>query len=460
MAILSNFFSRGETRQGNSLENPSVSLTDPRAFDLVFGGDGRAFSGEAVNEATAMGVPAVRCAVNTISGTLAQIPLRLYRKADEGPIKAESDPVYRILHDVVNSDGMTSFEWRKFMFTRLLLGGRAFTFVERNGNGKVTNLWPLDPSRVVIRKEGFKRVYEFSPVEGPVQTFQSNEIIDLVWELGQDGVSHVSPVYSARNAIGVAISAVRYQSITFENGGVPPLLMTGPLANPTSATRAGTDISEGLRRQSKEKRNVMFLPTGYDLKPIGFDPEKTQLLETQQFSVVEIARIWNIPPTLLHDLTYGTYSNTEQQYLAFVKSTLMPLAEMFEQQVNSKLFLSVGNKNNFAELDFNGLLRGDFATRMKGYQSAINSAVLTPNEARAFENLPDLDGGSELFIQSGSLPIAGLPGYNPANGDVPIEGDPVTDPDSGDVLDDQPEDSRALTNRLVTLRSLLANRPK
>jgi HK97 family phage portal protein len=464
MALFNNILGNRETRDGFSLENPSVSLTDPRAFELIFGAEGRSFSGEQVNEATALGVPAVRCAVNTIAGALSSIPLQLFRKANHGPVKSDRDPLYRILHDVVNEDMMTSFAWRKWMFTRLLLGGRAFTFIERNtASGKVTNLWPLDPTKVTVRKDGFKRIYEFEPATGPKVIYQSNEIIDLALELGSDGFTHISPIYSARNAIGVAIAACRYQSITFENGGVPSLVMTGPIASPAGAVRAGSDISEGLRRQSREKRNVMFLPPGFDIKPVGFDPEKTQLLEAQKFAVIEIARVYNIPPTLLHDLTNGTYSNTEQGSLAFVKNTLMPIAEMFEQEINTKLFLSVNNRNNFAELNMEGLLRGDFPSRMKGYQSAIYSGVLTMNEARAMENRPDLPGGDELFVQSGTMPIQSLPAYNPAAGDVPITPSPLADPGEGDVLEDDEDrsfDPRTINNKLVRVRDILAARKK
>ncbi|MDO1559815.1 phage portal protein [Brevundimonas sp. 2R-24] len=403
MSFLGSIFGSPQPREDRSLENPSISLTDASAWRSLFGG-GAAFSGELVTEDAALGVPAVWTAVNVIAGSIASLPLHLYKRSPEGRQRAEADPLDRIVHDQVNSDYLTSFAWRKWLVTRLLLTGRAFTFIERGGHGRVTNLWPLDSSRMAIEVRDGRRVYRYRRHDGRTVEYGAGEIIDLVWMPGADGISHVNPLDRNRNAIGLAIAAERYASIMFENGGIPPLALNGPTMSPQAAARASGDIAAALKATRDEKRNVLITPTGYDLKPIGFEPMKAQMLELRKFQITEVARVFNIPPAFLQDLSTGTYSNTEQQDLAFVKHTLTPWLELIEQELNAKLF-SDKNRTNFVEFNLDGMLRGDLATRMTAYAQAVNAAVLTPNEARAIENRPAKEGGDDLLIQGATVKL-------------------------------------------------------
>lgn len=421
MSILANLFGSTERRNG-SLENPTVALSDSPSLLSLFRSSS-SFSGEAVTEETALAVPSLLAAVNVISGTIASLPLQLFKNTPEGRQKSTSDPLYRIIHDQVNADYLTSFAWRKGMIARLLLRGRAFTFIERNGAGKVTNLWPLNPDNMTVEVKGWRRIYRYRDAAG-VKEFQSSEIIDLIWLPGPDGHTHQDPLYVNRNAIGLAIAAERYASSVFENGGVPPYVLETAVSSPGAAERASADTAEAIKRARSQKRGVLVLPSGSALKPIGFDPDKTQMLELRKFQVIEIARVFNIPPTFLQDLSNGTYSNVEQQDLAFVKHTLTPLLEMFEQELNAKLF-SDRNRQSFVEFNLDGLLRGDLPTRMTAYRTAIHGGFITPNEIRTLENREPLEGGDDLMIQGATIPLkmAGKVTVD-APVDEPVEPDP------------------------------------
>ena len=396
MSFLDNLLGR-ETR---SLENPSVNLTDVAAWRSLFGGS-QSFTGEAVNEENAMSVPAVFAAVNVIAGSIAALPLHLYKRTPDGRQKAENDPLAAIVHDRVNADYLTSYQWRRWLMTRLLLSGRAFTFIERNGAGRVTNLWPLDAARMTLEIRNGRRVYRYR-LNDRVVEYGTGEIIDLVWMPSADGLGHVDPLDRARNAIGLAIAAERYASTIFENGGVPPLVMEGPAASPAATARMTEDITEAVRAARANKRNILAIPTGFKLDAIGFEPGKAQMLELRAFQITEVARVFNVPPSFLHDLSTGTFANVEQQDLAFVKHTLTPWLELIEQELNAKLF-SDKNRTNFVEFNLDGMLRGDLAARMTAYAQGVNAGVITPNEARAIENRPPKDGGDELLIQGGTF---------------------------------------------------------
>ena len=150
------------------------------------------------------------------------------------------------------------------------------------------------------------------------------------------------------------------------------------------------------------------------------------MIEARRFQVEEIARAWQIPPVFLQDLTQGTFSNTEQQDLFFVKHLVGQWSEAFEGELNLKLF-GRGNNSRYVEHNLDGLLRGDFASRMAGYATAIQNAIRTPDEVRSIENLPAKGGEADkLLVQGATVPLGTQPALvaKPAN-------DNKTAPDAG-----------------------------
>jgi HK97 family phage portal protein len=155
----------------------------------------------------------------------------------------------------------------------------------------------------------------------------------------------------------------------------------------------------------------MALPAGHEMKSIGFNPEQMQLLELQRFSIEQIARIYSLPPVFLQDLTHGTFSNTEQQDLHFVKHTLKRWIEQTEQEMNLKLFPR--GSDLYVEFNVDGLLRGDFGTRMAAHATSIQNGIRTPNEVRTIENMPDRPEGDVLLIQGATVPMGTQPDATP-----------------------------------------------
>ena len=147
----------------------------------------------------------------------------------------------------------------------------------------------------------------------------------------------------------------------------------------------------------------MALPLGHELKSVGFSPEQMQLIELQRFSIEQIARIYSLPPIFLQDLTRSTFTNSEQQDLHFVKHTLKRWIEQAEQEMNLKLFGR--GSDQYVEFNVDGLLRGDFKTRMEAHATSIQNGIRTPNEVRDLENMSARDEGDDLMIQGATVPI-------------------------------------------------------
>ncbi len=392
-----NLFKKKEER---SIEDPRVPISDSNIISFLGLGSETA-TGETVTIDSALGVPAIWAAVNFISGTLAGLPLHVYRKKGDGRERV-SGSLASILHDAVN-DGMSSFEWRKYNFERALTGGRGLSFIERNGSGAPINIWPLDPGNATVRMRSGQKEYEYRE-NGRRVTYQASEVIDIPFMLSHDMLRAHSPIMANKETVALAIAANKYGARFFGNGGVPPFVMTGRFMSPAGLQRASDDLDMAVKRSVKDARRVVTLPEGHEIKQLGVDPEKTQLVELQRFLIEQIARIYSIPPTFLQDLTHGTFSNTEQQDLHFVKHTLKRWVEQFEQELNLKLF---GRRSNakYVEMSVDGLLRGDFKTRMEGYSHGINSGFLKPAEARKWENLPEADGADQLLMQGAMVPL-------------------------------------------------------
>ena len=395
-------FRKVETR---NLENPNAPVSANDFLSIMGWGSASSSSGVIVNIDTALGIPAVWAAVNFLAGTLAGLPLQVYRKTPEGRKKVTGG-IADVLHSAVNPQ-MSSFEYRKYTFEGIFTGGRAVTYIERRRNGTIANLYPLDPSQLSVEysSELQKKVYIYNGNKSV--RYNAEDVLDIPFMLKTNQLDSRSPIMSNKDAIGMAIAASQYGSKAFQSGGIPPAVLQGTFASGASAQRASEDVARATLKLAKEGRPIMALPMGHELKSIGLSPENMQLLELQRFSIEQIARIYSLPPVFLQDLTHGTFSNTEQQDLAFVKHTVKRWVEQTEQEMNLKFFGR--NAKQYVEFNVDGLLRGDFKTRMEAYSTSIQNGIRTPNEVRETENLGSKPEGDNLMIQGATVPIASQP---------------------------------------------------
>ncbi len=393
------FFDRFRKAETRNLEDPNVPLSAASLFDW----GGTSSSGVRVNEDSALTVPAIWDAVNFLSSTIAKLPIHIYSRADGSKARPE---VERMLN-FAPSDYESSFEWRKYSFDQVFTYGRSYSIIERNGGNQVINIIPVDPREMKVRE-----IPDFSTARKVVQyiheksgkAYSYEDVIDIAFMRHRDFVSHYGPINTNRDIVGLAIAATKYGSKAFQSGGIPPAVLQGPFQSGAAASRASDDVARTTAKLARDGRPIMALPLGHELKSVGFNPEQMQLVEMKRFLVEEIARIYSLPPTFLQDLTHGTFSNTEQQDLHFVKHTLSRWVRQFEQELTFKLFGRQADVEVKIELD--GLLRGDVKTRMEAHATAIQNAIRTPNEVRALEDEGPLEGGDSLMVQGATVPIA------------------------------------------------------
>lgn len=394
-----------------SVENPSVPISSAEVLKL-FGIEDA--SGERLSRDQVLGLPPVWCAVSLLAGELASLPLAPYRRAGRD-VTRETGPLADVL-GWAPTDELTSFDWRLGFWWRVFAhGGRAMDFIERNPlTGRVVNIWPTDPRHMAkIRRNG-QSLYELSEPGRRPQLFDPREIIDLVWAPKPDGIGHLDPLALCRETLVNLRNATRYGGGFFGKGAVPPFVVEGPFTAPGAIARAGDDIDQAIRQAIDKGRNALALPRGHTMKSVGVDPEKAQLVELQQFLIVQIARIYGLPPVFLQDLSNSNYSNVEQQDLHLAKHVVRRWADQFEAQLGLKLF-GRRPEGQHVRHDLNDLLRGDLGTRMTAHATAIQNAILTPDEVREMEGRPQLPGGDKLLIQGATVPVEGQAGAGAPN---------------------------------------------
>ncbi|EXL08619.1 phage portal protein [Aquamicrobium defluvii] len=406
---------RREVRSATSPENETVPVSAEN-FLSFFGVQSVDLPYVTIDRA--LTVPAVAAAVAFLSRTLAALPLHAYQSSPDGA-KRVTGKLGAVIHGNAN-DEMSSFLFRQYFWQQVFTGGRGLAWIER-ADAEIVNLWPMDPRKVTVKRVAGRKVYRFESKEYPAA-----DVIDVPFMLKADQLSHYGPIILAAKAIQLALAMNDYGSNFFAGGGVPPLALSGPLPEGGPALkRAAADVDRAIKFAKDNKSPIMPIPAGHDLKPVGFDPAKGQMVEARLFQIQEIARAWQMPPAFLQDLSKGTFANVEQQDLHLVKHLIGQWAEAFEGEMNLKLF---GREPNgfYVEHNLDGLMRGDFKSRVEGIARAIQTAQITPNEGRALENRPrhmnpDAD---ELLVQGATVVLGKQPAATTADD---IDGDKTND---------------------------------
>ncbi len=399
---------------------------------------GHTNAGKVVNERTALQMTAVYAAVRILAESIASLPLHVYKKNDEGnQVKAEDFDLYYLLHDEPNPE-MTSFVFRETLMAHLLLWGNAYAQILRNGRGEVVALYPLMPNKMSVeRDENGQLFYKYNRYDQEPPTMKGNTVTLLPDEvlhitgLSLDGLVGMSPIAACRNAVGLGLAADEYGSKFLSNGATP----SGVLETPTlikDISKLRDSWNQGYAGTGNAGK-VAILEQGVTFKPISMSPQDSQLLETRQYQLNEIARIFRIPPHMLADLSKATFSNIEEQSLEFVKYSVSPWVSRWEQCLTRSLLNKDEKRKYKIKFNLDGLLRGDYKSRMEGYSIGINNGFMCPNDVRRLENLdliPDEKGGNNYLVQGAMIKLEDAGIYASGNNSSESDSKDITEYDS------------------------------
>lgn len=368
--------------------------------------NGVSSSGKTVTEQKALQLSTVWACIRLLSETTSTLPLKLYKRDSTGArVLAKDLPLYRLICHSPNSE-MTPARFMGFVVACLCIRGNAYIEKFRI-NGRIVALVPLLPQLVSISRNKSGRLEYRYTHEGKTRVLSDKDLIHIRG-FGIDGVSGMYPLTAGAEVIGSALSADEASGKMFANGlQSSGFLMheNGTLNEPQRAS-----IRKSLQNfmGSQNAGKVMVLEAGLKYQGITMDPEKAQMLETRSFNVEEICRWFRVPPVLVGhmDKQSSWASSVEGMNLHFLIHSLRPLLENIEQELNRGLGLNANEL--FVKFNVEGLLRADSKTRSEFYNSAANNGWMTRNEIREKENLPPVEGGDKLTVQTALTPIENL----------------------------------------------------
>lgn len=362
-------------------------------------------SGQRVTSDTALQVAAVMACVRVISEAVASLPLFVYRqRPDGGKEKATDHPLFLMLHTRrgMPNRWQTAQEFREQMQAHVLLRGNAYAEIRGFGS-EIDELIPLHPDSVTVEQLDNRRLRYKVQEDGTERKLSQDRVFHLRG-LSGDGICGLNPIGYARNAIGLAIATETHGSNLFKNGAKPGGVLEHPGKLAKEAALQLRQDWESLHAGSHNAGRTAVLEGGMKYHEIGMSSEDAQFLESRQFQVIEICRIFRVPPHMVYDLMRATFSNIEHQGLEFVQYSLMPWLQRWESGITKSLIAD--DDNYFAEHNVDGLLRGDISSRYAAYATGKQWGWLSTNEIRGMENLNPVEDG-DIYLQPLNMVEAG-----------------------------------------------------
>ena len=405
--------------------NPQNAVSSAPSF-----GFGSSVSGKSVTASTAIQMSTVYACVRVIAETIASLPIHVYEHTDGGNRKATEHPLYRLLHDEPNL-GMTSFILRETMMAHLLLWGNSYCQIIRTGRDQVVSLHPLQPDQMAVDRDTKGNLtYTYTDSSGKQFLMKPEDVLHIPG-LGFDGIVGYSPIAIEKNAVGLGIAAEEFGAKFFSNGARPSGVLTHPnTVKDPAALRASWNSAYG---GSSNASRVAVLEEGMTFTPLSMPNNEAQFIETRRFQVEEICRIYRVPPHMVADLSRATFSNIEHSSIDFAIHTIRPWLVRMEQAMNRALIPETEKGRFYVQINLDGLMRGDYKSRMEGYASARQNGWLSANDIRDLENLnpiSDEEGGNAYLINGNMIPIS-LAGSSLVNASATPDPAPAAPPGDG-----------------------------
>lgn len=394
-----------------SLENPRRPL-DPWSQSLGDSLDGSlATSGVRVNRDKALTSSGFWRGVNLISGTVAKLPMGVYRKVYPGAELDPRHPAHRLLRRTPN-EATTAFVFKRLLQGHLLCHGNAYAYIVRSAGGQPLELLPLDPTRTYPVREERRLWYVHELGTGERRKLDPADMLHLKG-LSFDGLEGYSVLSKAREALGLDIGMRGYASTFFRNAARPNVALKHPARLSAEARKNLRESWERMHAGIENAHRVAILEEGMEAQELSVNARDAQLLEARQFSLIEVANILGIPPHKLGAAVNVSYKSLEQENQAYLDDAIDPWLVMWEEECESKLLGLYQRERETHAVSFDRfpLVRADLQQRGAYYVQAISNGWMSPDDVRARESLNPLPGG-----------LGGVY-YRPANL-LPINGDP------------------------------------
>jgi len=393
-------------------------------------------SGSAISVSTdsAMSFAAVFAAIRILSESVAQLPIQLCERDANGDKTIRNDhPLYNLIHRKPNGY-MTTYIFMQKIITDLCTNGNSYVQIVRNNTAQPLELLPLQADQMSVKQIDGKYFYQYSGGNSGQTIFEADDLLHFKG-LTTDGLIGLSPIDTCANSIGWGLSLEKYGNTYFQNGAkVSGVLQTDRSLSTEAVDRLRNSFNANYSNIG-DSNKTLILEEGLKFSVISLSNEASQFLVSRQFSIEEIARIFNLPPHLLRDLSKSSFSNIQEQSREFVQYSLMPYLKMIESEINGKLFKQTEIGKIFVEFNVNALLRGNPKDRSEYYRTMLNIGAMSINEIRQKENLNAIEEGDNLFMQMNMTTLTNI-----------VEGQPVEEAPAPPEIDAELLEEEEITN--------------
>ena len=392
-------------------ENRDAALGNLTDLLALREGGLRNYSGEEVNEQSALGISAVFSAISLLADSIALLPMKTLRydaqkviftdkpKFLEKPNVAQDISMFSLVHQTIST---------------LAMHGNAFILVDRDRQGRPIQLTPIHPEKVKVEMDNGKKCFMLMTKRGQYdRKITTYNMLHLVWYQYPGQLTGVSPLRANGNTYGLALAMERHLSQFYGQGGTPSSVLETD--RDLTAEQASILKDTWLGNHNRNRKPAV-LTGGLKWKAISA-AAGNELIDAREQITHEIARVFRIPAHLLLAKDgSNVYSNIESNGLAFIRHTLLPWIRRIEDGLTTLL-----PGKQFVRLDTDEYARGDQLSRVRSFQVAISSGMMTPNEARAKLDLEPYEGGDKFYIGlqgaliDPTLPPQGVDEHDPTN---------------------------------------------
>lgn len=349
-----------------------------------------------INTDTAMKFTAVFAAIRLRSETVASLPKTVFEITPSGRVDARKHAVYKLIKYRPNGF-MNVFTFWEYVNSCLDGWGNSFVIIKRDQWYNPTELIPVHPRLVNVVFRNARKWYIIAGTQFFDGTYADEDILHF-FSLSKDGIKGVNPIVYNSAAISTGISAQDFGNEFFAQGGNIKSVLE------TDKTLGDKEFSNFLKSFNASKNfGTPILDQGVKYKAVGIAPEAAQMLQTRTFALQDIARIFNVPPHLLSDLSHATFSNIEHQDIQYAKYSVRPAVKRYEQEMDRKLFFEDELGRIETKMNLDGLMRGDMTTRANYYQKAVLSGWMSRNEVRDMENMNRQEGLDDMLYPGNEL---------------------------------------------------------
>jgi HK97 family phage portal protein len=386
---------------GKAFRAHPSNITNPKLYALDYGSN--TYTGHEVDENSALESASVWAAVRKISQSIASLPLHLYKRMDRGREKAIDHPLYNLMH-IRPNEIMSGMQYRETIMRHLLMWGNSYSEKDINGAGRVISLWPLDPSRMTFTRVSGASFYVYRLQNGKEIVFPARKILHVVGPSG-DGLIGRDVLKTCKQSIGLTLGLEKFAGKFFGNAARPSAVLEHPEELSEEAQKRLRESFEEAYQGLDNAHRVAILEEGMKFREFGTDAEKNQVLQSRQFAIEDICRVFDIQPNKIHHLEKMTWKNVEEANIDYVVDTLTPWLCRLEQAYTLQLLYEREYEEYYFKHVVAGLLRGDIEKRWESYKHGLMYGVYSINDVRELEEMNPIDGGDTHFVQLNTIPL-------------------------------------------------------